>query len=85
MSKTDTFEKRMKQINKIPIWVKQWREINTLKLEVETLKNSIKEELYKEFMKKLGESADNERLRKENKRLRQQVKSLKEIIKEGRY
>lgn len=85
MDKTDTFEKRMKQINKIPLWLKQWREINTLKLEVETLKNSIKEELYKEFMKKLGEPADNERLRKENKRLRQQIKSLKEIIKEGRY
>lgn len=85
MDKTDTFEKRMKQINKIPLWLKQWKEINTLKLEVETLKNSIKEELYKEFMKKLGEPADNERLRKENKRLRQQVKSLKEIIKEGRY
>ena len=85
MDKTDTFEKRMKQINKIPLWLKQWREINTLKLEVETLKNSIKVELYKEFMKKLGEPADNERLRKENKRLRQQVKSLKEIIKEGRY
>lgn len=85
MDKTDTFEKRMKQINKIPLWLKQWREINTLKLKVETLKNSIKEELYKEFMKKLGEPADNERLRKENKRLRQQVKSLKEIIKEGRY
>ena len=85
MDKTDTFEKRMKQINKIPLWLKQWREINTLKLEVETLKNSIKEELYKEFMKKMGEPADNERLRKENKRLRQRVKSLKEIIKEGRY
>lgn len=85
MNKTDTFEKRMKQINKIPLWVKQRREINTLKLEVETLKNSIKEELYKEFMKKLGEPADNESLRKENKRLRQQVKALKEIIKEGRY
>ena len=84
MNKTDTFEKRMKQINKIQIWVKQWREINTLKLEVETLKNSIKEELYKEFMKKLGEPADNERLHKENKRLRQQIKSLKEIIREER-
>lgn len=84
MQKTDTFEKRMKQLNKIPIWVKQKREINTLKLEVETLKNSIKEELYNEFMKKLGEPADNDRLYKENKRLRQQVKSLKEIIKEGK-
>lgn len=84
MSKVETFEDKMKQINKIPIWVKQWWKINTLKLEVETLKNSIKEELYKEFMKKLGEPADNERLRKENKRLRQQVKSLKEMIKEGK-
>jgi hypothetical protein len=84
MDKTDTFEKKLKQINKIPLWVKQWREINTLKLEVETLKNSIKEELYKEFMKKLGEPLEAERLRKENKRLRQQVKSLKEVIKEGK-
>ena len=84
MNKTDTFEKIMKQINKIPLWIKQQRQINTLKLEVETLKNSIKEELYNEFMKKLGEPLKNERLRKENKRLRQQVKSLKEIIKEGR-
>lgn len=84
MNKTDTFEKRMKQLNKIPIWIKQKREINTLKLEVETLKNSIKEEIYNEFMKKLDESEDNERLRKENKRLRQQVKSLKDIIKQRR-
>lgn len=82
MSKVEMFEQRMKRINKIPIWIKQHRQINTLKLEVETLKNSIKEELYKEFMKKLGEPADNERLRKENKRLRQQIKSLKEIIRE---
>jgi hypothetical protein len=84
MDKVETFEEKMKQINKIPLWIKQQRQINTLKLEVETLKNSIKEELYKEFMKKLGEPLENERLRKENKRLRQQVKSLKEIIKEGR-
>jgi hypothetical protein len=84
MNKIDTFEEKMKQINKIPLWIKQQRQINTLKLEVETLKNSMKEELYKEFMKKLGEPMETERLRKENKRLRQQVKSLKEIIKEGK-
>ena len=82
MNKTDTFEKRMKQINKIPLWLKQWREINTLKLEVETLKDSIKEELYKEFMKKLGEPLENERLCKENKMLRQKIKVLKEMIRE---
>ena len=85
MDKTDTFEKRMKQINKIPLWLKQQRQINTLENKVEALENSIKDELYKEFMKKLGEPLENERLRKENKRLCQQVKSLKEIIKEGRY
>ena len=62
MNKTDTFEKRMKQINKIPLWIKQWWQINTLKLEVETLKNSMKEELYKEFMKKLGEPIEAEQL-----------------------
>ena len=84
MNKTDTFEKRMKQINKIPLWIKQQRQINTLENKVEALKNFIKEELYKEFMKKLGEPLDNERLRKENKRLRQQVKTLKDIIKEGK-
>lgn len=82
MDKTDTFEKIMKQINKIPLVVRQHRRINTLEGEVDVLENSIKDELYKEFMKKLGESFENERLRKENKRLRQQVKSLKEIIKE---
>lgn len=85
MNKTDTFEKRMKRINKIPLWIKQQRQINTLEGEVDVLENTIKDELYKEFMKKLGEPMEAERLRKENKRLRQQVKTLKEIIKEGRY
>ena len=84
MNKVKTFKDRMKQINKIPLWIKQQRQINTLKLEVETLKNSMKEEIYKEFIKKLGEPVEAERLRKENKRLRQQVKSRKEIIKDGR-
>ena len=84
MNKVETFEEKMKQINKIPLWIKQQRQINTLENKVEVLENSIKEELYKEFMKKLGEPLENERLRNENKRLRQQVKSLKEIIKEGR-
>jgi hypothetical protein len=84
MNKTDTFEKRMKQINKITLWIKQQRQINTLENKVEALENSIKDELYKEFMKKLGEPLENKRLRQQNKRLRQQNKSLKEIIKEER-
>ena len=84
MNKVETFEEKMKQINKIPIWIKQHRQINTLENKVEALENSIKEELYKEFMKKMGEPMDAERLRKENKMLRQKIKVLKEMIKEGK-
>lgn len=84
MNKVETFEENMKQINKIPIWIKQRRQINTLENKVEALENSIKEGLYKEFMKKLGEPMDAERLRKENKMLRQKNKVLKEMIKEGK-
>ena len=58
--------------------------INSLENEIETLNNSIKDELYKEFLKKLGETTENERLKKENKILRKKVKTLKEIIKEGK-
>lgn len=84
MSKVETFEDKMKQINKIPIWIKQHRQINTLENKIEALENSIKEELYKEFMKKLGEPIEAERLRKENKKLRQKIKVLKEMIKEDK-
>lgn len=61
--------------------IKLKQKINTLENRVETLENSIKDELYKEFMKKLGETAENDRLKKENKRLRSKIKDLKEIIK----
>lgn len=61
----------------------QNRKINTLENENETLKNTIKDELYKEFMKKLGEPLEITRLRKENKKLRKQKKELQEIIREG--
>lgn len=57
------------------------KKINSLENEVETLENIVKDELYKEFMKKLGETAEVDRLKKENKRLRVKIKSLKEIIK----
>lgn len=64
--------------------IKLKRKINTLENQVETLGNSIKDELYKEFMKKLGESDENERLRKENKKLRIKIKSMKEENNEQR-
>lgn len=63
----------------------QNRKINTLENENETLKNTIKDELYKEFMKKLGEPLEITRLRKENKKLRKQKKELQKIICEGQY
>ena len=61
--------------------IKLNKKINTLENQVETLENSIKDELYKEFMKKLGETVENDRLKKENKKLRAKIKDLKEIIK----
>lgn len=63
--------------------IAQNRKINTLENENETLKNTIKDELYKEFMKKLGEPLEIARLRKENKKLRKQKKELQKIIREG--
>ena len=65
--------------------IEQNRKINTLENENETLKNTIKDELYKEFMKKLGEPLEIARLRKENKKLRKQKKELQKIICEGQY
>ena len=63
--------------------IAQNRKINTLENENETLKNTIKDELYKEFMEKLGEPLEIARLRKENKKLRKQKKELQKKISEG--
>ena len=63
--------------------IEQRKKINTLENENETLRNTIKDELYKEFMKKLGEPLEVSRLKRENKRLRKQKKELQEIIREG--
>ena len=61
--------------------IKLNKKINTLENQVETLENSIKDKLYKEFMKKLDKTAENDRIKKENKKLRAKIKDLKEIIK----
>ena len=57
--------------------------INTLQNEIDTLQETIKEDLLNKFMSKLNDEAELNRLRNENKRLRAKVKSLKEIIKEN--
>lgn len=67
--------------SKLSTIVKQRRRIRTLENELEALKLSVKDELYKEFMQKLGEPNEMERLRQENKRLRLKVRELKEILK----
>ena len=70
----------MKLIKKV---IEQRKKINTLENENETLRNTIKDELYKEVMKRLGEPLEVSRLKRENKRLRKQKKELQEIIREG--
>lgn len=63
--------------------VKLHKQLNTVTMERDMLKETIKDELYKAFMAKLEEPLVYERTKQENKRLRQQVKTLKEIIKNG--
>lgn len=63
---------------------KMRKRINTLETENETLKNTIKDELYKIFMKKLAEPEEAKRYKEDNIRLRKQIKVLKQIIKEGK-
>ena len=70
-------------MNLIKKVIEQRKKINTLENENETLRNAIKDELYKECMKRLGEPLEVSRLKRENKRLRKQKKELQEIIREG--
>lgn len=79
---TQMKDELVKKLNLVPTIIKQKRKINTLELKVEMLENAIKDELYKEFMEKLGEPIEIERLKNDNKRLRKKVKQLKELIKE---
>ena len=61
---------------------KMRKKINALECENEVLKNAIKDELYKIFMKKLAEPEEAKRYKEDNIRLRKQIKVLKQIIKE---
>lgn len=69
---------------KMPTKRKMIKHINTLEMENETLRETIKDELYKSFMDKLGEPLEMERIKNENKRLRRQIKTLKELLKEAK-
>lgn len=60
------------------------KRINTLSLENDVLKETIKDELYKTFMDKLKEPQEMQRLKKENKNLRDKIKTLKSLLKGGK-
>jgi len=68
---------------KEPTKRKMRKRINSLEMEVETLQNVIKDELYKAFIKKLNDSEADKRYKEDNVRLRKQIKVLKQIIREG--
>ena len=81
----DEQEKKTEQIfhdSKEPSKRKMRKRINTLEGEHQALKNAIKDELYKIFMKKLAEPEETKRYKEDNIRLRKQIKVLKQIIKE---
>lgn len=75
-------EQKIFHDSKEPTKRKLRKRINTLELENEVLKNAIKDELYKIFMKKLAEPEEAKRYKEDNIRLRKQIKALKQIIKE---
>lgn len=80
-------EKKIEEIfndSKEPTKRKLKKRINTLEFENEVLKNTIKDELYKIFMKKLAEPEEAKRYKEDNIKLRKQIKVLKQIIKEER-
>lgn len=59
--------------------------INTLENENNTLREIMKDELWKAFINKLGEPEEIERLRTENKRLRAKINELKGLLNEKRH
>lgn len=77
-------EKEIFNDSKEPTKRKLRKKINTLECENEVLKNAIKDELYKIFMKKLAEPEEAKRYKEDNIKLRKQIKVLKQIIKEER-
>lgn len=57
------------------------RKINTLELKKTNLEETIKDELYKTFMDKLGESQELNKIKKDNTNLRRKNKLLRQLLK----
>ena len=77
MKDKKTAKKGLKWVDKMMLIEEQNKKINSLEIELETLKSNLKDELYKKLMEKFDEPLVIQRLRKENKRLRLKVKELK--------
>lgn len=61
----------------VPKYLELLRKYNTLETEYESLKQNVKEDLFKEKEKMLEMQINIETLRNENERLREKIKSLK--------
>ncbi len=70
-------KKTLDIIINIPIYFKLLKRCNYLENEVDVLKTVIKDDLYKEFMKKYNEPLENQRLKENDKNLRLKIKQLK--------
>ena len=73
-------KKRLEKLNRVPLYIIQKRKINKLEREIESLQETIKDDLYVSFMERLDENYEVERLRKENRNLRLKVRELKKQI-----
>ena len=73
-------KKRLEKLNRVPLYIMQKRKINKLEREIESLQETIKDDLYVSFMERLNENYEVERLRKENRNLRLKVRELKRQI-----
>ena len=73
-------KKRLEKLNRVPLYIMQKRKINKLEREIESLQETIKDDLYVSFMERLDENYEVERLRKENRNLRLKVRELKRQI-----
>ena len=73
-------KKRLEKLNRVPLYIMQKRKINKLEREIESLQETIKDDLYVSFMERLDENYEVERLRKENRNLRLKVRELKKQI-----
>lgn len=76
----DDMKKRLEKLNRVPLYITQKRKINKLEREIESLQETIKNDLYVSFMERLNENYEVESLRKENRNLRLKVRELKRQI-----